>query len=147
MLDKFFEKTIRGYLLVTGFLTATAFLTFLLPEWSMINLFSYDQTMMENKEYFQATYQHWGVMVGSIGVLLMVSAKFKSLRTSTMIYSGFEKAMFVGLFLYNVFVNNYEWFYGWSGVFALDSFVTLYSLLYLYYYINRDRSKTPAHLR
>lgn len=147
MLERFFEKIIRGYLLITGFLTATAFLTFLAPEWSMTNLFFYDETMMENKRYLQATYQHWGVMVGCIGILLMASAKYKSLRTSTMIYSGFEKAMFVGLFFYNVCVNDYDWFYGWSGVFALDGFVTFYSLIYIYYYINRDKSKTPAHLR
>ncbi|MFT5760258.1 MAG: hypothetical protein ACJAWS_002918 [Oleiphilaceae bacterium] len=56
MLERFFEKTIRGYLLITGFLTATAFLTFLAPEWSMTNLFFYDETMMENKRYLQATY-------------------------------------------------------------------------------------------
>ncbi len=34
-----------------------------------------------------------------------------------MIYSAFEKSMFVGIFLYNVCINDYEWFYGWSGVF------------------------------
>jgi hypothetical protein len=147
MLERFFEKTMKAYLLVTGFLTATAFSTFLAPEWSMQNLFFYNEEMMINKEYLQATYQHWGVMVGSIGVLLMFSAKYKQLRTSTMIYSAFEKSMFVGLFLYNVCVNDYQWFYGWSGVFALDGFVTVYSLAYLYYYINRDKSKTPAHLR
>ncbi|MEH6451590.1 MAG: hypothetical protein V7782_00985 [Psychromonas sp.] len=128
------------------FLTATAFATFLAPEWSMQNLFFYNEAMMVNKEYLQATYQHWGVMVGCIGVLLMVSAKFKELRFSTMIYSGFEKSMFVGLFLYNVVVNDYTWFYGWSGVFALDLFVTLYSIVYLYYYLTRDKSKQPAHL-
>lgn len=147
MLERFFEKTIYAYLMVTGFLTATAFSTFIAPEWSMTNLFFYNEQMMENKQYLQATYQHWGVMVGCIGVLLMVSARVKSLRTSTMIYSGFEKAMFVGLFLYNVCVNDYQWFYGWSGVFALDGFVTLYSLVYLYYYLTRDKSKTPVHLR
>ncbi len=147
MLERFFEKTMTAYLLVTGFLTATAFSTFLAPEWSMQNLFAYDESMMVNKEYLQATYQHWGVMVGSIGVLLMFSAKYKQLRTSTMIYSAFEKSLFVGLFLYNVFINQYEWFYGWSGVFALDAFVTLYSLVYVYYYINRDKSKVAAHLR
>lgn len=146
MLEQFFQKTIKMYLLITGFLTATAFATFLAPEWSMQNLFFYSEEMMINKEYLQATYQHWGVMVGCIGVLLMVSAKFKELRLSTMIYSGFEKALFVGLFLYNVFVNNYEWFYGWSGVFALDLFVTLYSIVYFYYFINRDKSKPAAHL-
>ncbi|GIU13343.1 hypothetical protein TUM4261_27490 [Shewanella sp. c952] len=147
MLERFFEKTMTAYLLVTGFLTATAFSTFLAPEWSMQNLFAYDESMMVNKQYLQATYQHWGVMVGSIGVLLMFSAKYKQLRTSTMIYSAFEKSLFVGLFLYNVFINQYEWFYGWSGVFALDAFVTLYSLVYVYYYINRDKSKVAAHLR
>ncbi|MBB1315403.1 MULTISPECIES: hypothetical protein [Aliivibrio] len=147
MLERFFEKTMKAYLLGTGFLTATAFMTFLAPEWSMQNLFFYNEAMMENKEYLQATYQHWGVMVGCIGVLLMFSAKYKQLRTSTMIYSAFEKSMFVGLFLYNVCVNEYSWFYGWSGVFALDGFVTVYSLVYLYYYLTRDKSKTPAHLR
>lgn len=147
MLERFFEKTIRGYLLITGLLTASAFATFIAPEWSMVNLFSYDQQMMENKEYLQATYQHWGVMVGCIGVLLMASAYIKPLRTSTMIYSGFEKAMFVGLFLYNVCINDYQWFLGWSGVFALDGFVTIYSLLYVYYYLTRDKSKAAAHLR
>ncbi|GEA59119.1 hypothetical protein [Vibrio comitans] len=147
MLERFFEKTVRGYLLLTGFLTATAFATFIAPEWSMVNLFSYSEEMMVNKEYLQGTYQHWGVMVGCIGVLLMVSAYVKPLRTSTMIYSGFEKAMFVGLFIYNVCVNEYSWFWGWSGVLALDGFVTLYSLLYLYYYVTRDKTKVPAHLR
>ena len=142
MLERFFEKTMKAYLLGTGFLTATAFLTFLAPEWSMQNLFFYNDAMMENKEYLQATYQHWGIMVGCIGVLLMFSAKYKQLRTSTMIYSAFEKSM-----LYNVCVNEYSWFYGWSGVFALDGFVTVYSLVYLYYYLTRDKSKTPAHLR
>ncbi|MFA0086440.1 hypothetical protein ACE1OE_10180 [Vibrio sp. E150_011] len=147
MLEQFFEKTMKAYLIITGALTATAFVTFLAPEWSMQNLFFYSEGMMQNKEYLQATYQHWGVMVGCIGVLLMFSAKYKQLRTSTMIYSGFEKAMFVGLFLYNVCINDYEWFYGWSGVFALDAFVTIYSLAYLFYYLNRDKNKVPAHLR
>ena len=147
MLDKFFEKTIKGYLLITGFLTAGAFMTFLAPDWSMTNLFFYDEAMMENKRYLLATYQHWGVMVGCIGVLLMVSAKFKTLRTSTMIYSGFEKTMFVGIFFYNICINEYQWFYGWSGVFALDAFVAVYSLVYVYYYLTRDKSKTPAHMR
>ncbi|MEZ9658938.1 MULTISPECIES: hypothetical protein [unclassified Vibrio] len=147
MLERFFERTMKAYLMVTGFLTATAFSTFLAPDWSMRTLFSYNDTMMVNKEYLMGTYQHWGVMVGCIGVLLMFSAKYKSLRTSTMIYSAFEKSMFVGIFLYNVCINDYEWFYGWSGVFALDGFVTVYSLVYLYYYLTRDKSKVPAHLR
>ncbi len=86
---------------------------------------------MENKSTcWSAHISTGGVMVGCISVLLMFSAKYKSLRTSTMIYSAFEKSMFVGIFLYNVCINDLEWFYGWSGVFALDAFVTIYSLVY-----------------
>lgn len=60
MLERFFERTMKSYLMITGLLTATAFSTFLAPDWSMQTLFSYNETMMENKEYLLGTYQHWG---------------------------------------------------------------------------------------
>lgn len=51
MLERFFERTIKSYLMITGFLTATAFSTFLAPDWSMQTLFSYNDTMLESSTY------------------------------------------------------------------------------------------------
>ncbi len=55
---------------------------------------------------------HWGIMVVGIGILLFVSAKYKQLRFSTIIFSTVEKIYLVSFAVYNFIIaapyaNNY----------------------------------------
>jgi hypothetical protein len=71
--------------------------------------------------------RHWGLMVFGIGVLMVVAAFRPWLRFETMIFSTFEKAFMVYLFLSNF---GQPWGMGYITAFVIDSIIVTYSVLY-----------------
>ncbi|GHA68934.1 hypothetical protein GCM10009007_07140 [Formosimonas limnophila] len=146
MLETFFSKTIKWYLIITGFLTFTVLTVAFWPKQTLTGQYGYTDNMLQGFEYWQVIYQHWGIMVAGVGLQLLLSIKYKELRLMAMAFSGFEKACFVYFFITHIWIDKQEWFWGWKMIFFHDSFVTLYSLLFVVYWLTRDKSKPSAHL-
>ncbi|TDR32504.1 hypothetical protein [Hydromonas duriensis] len=146
MLEHFFAKTIRWYLIITGFLTFTVLSVAFWPIQTLSGQYGYSPEMLQGFEYWKVIYQHWGIMVAGVGLQLLISIKHKELRLMAMAFSGLEKACFVYFFVTHVWGEQQEWFWGWKMIFFHDSLVTLYSMVFLMYWLTRDKTKVAAHL-
>ena len=119
---RFFERTFRPFFLLTGAGTALVVLYALLPGWTTVNIgklaFLRDYTII---------IQHWGIMVGLMGVFMISAALVPAWRVPMALYSGLEKAFMVWLVGSNArqpFVS------GFWVPFALDATVVLYTIGY-----------------
>jgi hypothetical protein len=71
--------------------------------------------------------QHWGIMVGLMGVSMIVAAYRKDWRDPILIYSGFEKSFMVYLVATNISHTFSQGF--WVGA-GMDATVVLYTVAY-----------------
>ena len=119
---RFFASTVKSFFLFTGAGTALVALYAFFPQWAVPNVgrlpFRQDHTIIV---------QHWGIMVGLMGVFMMAAAMIPRWRLPIFAYSGVEKAFMVWLVLTNA---NTSYVKGFWVPFALDSMVVLYTIGY-----------------
>jgi hypothetical protein len=134
-LVRFFAHTVKPFFLITGAGTALVGLYAFAPAWAMPNI--------AQLPYFQdytIIIQHWGMMVGLMGVAMMTAAFVPAWRLPIFLYSAIEKAFMVWLVASNAsepFVK------GFWVPFALDSTVVVYTVGYFAAFGFRGIS--PAH--
>lgn len=118
----FFARTVRPFFLLTGAGTALVALFAVAPAWAMPNVarlpYLHDYTVIV---------QHWGIMVGLMGVAMMLAAVVPAWRVPILLYSALEKAFMVWLVLSNAGEPAASGF--WLP-FALDATVVLYTVGY-----------------
>ncbi|MGI9241658.1 MAG: hypothetical protein ACR2RV_12730 [Verrucomicrobiales bacterium] len=146
-MERFFELTLKPYLLITGLATSSVLIVFFLPTFTITRQYGYTDEMLVGFDYWVSLYQHWGVMVAGVGLQLLYSIRDPEVRGMAMTFSGVEKGIFAFMFLYQVFVLGNTWFTVWSIIFIHDFAVTLYSLAYVIYLKRRDPETVPVHRR
>ena len=121
-LHRFFTQTVRPFFLFTGAGTALVGLYAFLPSWAMPNV-----AKLPYLQDYTIIIQHWGIMVGIMGLAMMLAALVPQWRVPILLYSALEKSFMVWLVLSNAqnsFVNGF-----WIP-FALDSTVVIYTVGY-----------------
>ncbi|MEY2919204.1 MAG: hypothetical protein RL261_509 [Pseudomonadota bacterium] len=121
-LEAFFARTFRPFYLVTGAGTALIAIFAFFPAWAMPTVVKLPYLV----EY-TIIIQHWGIMVGLMGLFMMGAAIFPSWRLPIGLYSIVEKAFMVWLVLANArepFVT------GFWVPFVLDFTVVAYTIGY-----------------
>jgi hypothetical protein len=121
-MKRFFDLTFRPFFVLTGIGTATAAVYGFWPEWAVPNIakFAY-------REEYTILVQHWGIMVGLMGVFMVVAAYRANWRNPILIYSGVEKAFMVYVVLVNLSQPHSQGFLI-GGV--MDAAVVLYTIGY-----------------
>ena len=123
---RFFEFTFRPFFLLTGIATALAGLYAFWPRWAVVTLgkipFVQDYTIIV---------QHWGIIVGLMGVFMVVAAFKVEWRKPILIYSAFEKIFMVYLVVAN---GSHTYALGFKGGAAMDATVVLYTIAYFAVY-------------
>lgn len=121
-MKRFFDLTFRPFFVLTGIGTALAALHAFWPQWTIETVqkiaFIQDYTIIV---------QHWGIMVGLMGVFMIVAAFRANWRKPILIYSGLEKAFMVYLVVANVSRPYAQGF--WFGA-GMDVTVVLYTIVY-----------------
>merc|ERR1711916_37289 len=98
-MDKFFEKSLKPYLWITGLATFSVVFAFLFPDLTIKHQYGYDDHMLIGYKYWKTLYQHWGIMVAGVAVQLLYSIKRPHARGMDMAFSGIEKAFFAFMFI------------------------------------------------
>lgn len=137
---RFFAGTVRPFFLFTGAGTALVSLYDFFPSWVMPNIarlpYLQDDTII---------IQHWGIMVGLMGLFMMAAAVFPQWRAPIGLYSIIEKAFMVWLVLFNA---KQPFVAGFWLPFAMDLTVVAYTIGYFVYcgFDNplRDEPSRPA---
>jgi hypothetical protein len=120
--ESFFARTFRPFFLLTGAGTALIGLYAILPAWAMTNL-----AKLPYQEEYTIIIQHWGIMVGLMGVFMMAAAVVPAWRVPMALYSGLEKAFMVWLVLSNA---RHAFVSGFWLPFVVDTTVVLYTIGY-----------------
>lgn len=121
-MQKFIDVTIKPVLIVGGLGTAAAGLYALLPQFAVENI-----AELEFVQDYTIFVQHWGFMVGLIGVLMVAAAFRESWRTPVLLYGLIEKAFMVFLVATNLGQPFAAGFYAPA---VMDSIITIWSLIY-----------------
>jgi hypothetical protein len=121
-MKRFFDLTFKPFFVVTGIGTASASLYAFWPRWA---------AETAGKIPFVADYtiitQHWGIMVGLMGVFMIVAGFKVEWRKPILIYSLLEKAFMVYLVLAN---SSHSYAQGFKAGAAMDATVVLYTIVY-----------------
>ena len=120
--ERFFDRTVKPFFLFTGAGTALVGLYAILPAWAMPTV-----AKLPYLQDYTIIIQHWGIMVGLMGVCMMLAALVPPWRLPILLYSALEKSFMVWLVLSNAqqpFVS------GFWVPFALDSTVVVYTIGY-----------------
>jgi len=121
-MKRFFDLTFRPFFVITGIGTASASLYAFWPRWTAETVgkipFITDYTIIT---------QHWGIMVGLMGVFMIVAAFRVEWRKPILIYSLLEKIFMVYLVLAN---GSYAYAQGFKIGAAMDASVVLYTIIY-----------------
>ena len=121
-MKRFFDLTFGPFFVITGIGTAAAFLYAFWPRWA---------TETAGKIPFVPNYtiltQHWGIMVGLMGVFMIAAAVKVEWRKPILIYSLLEKTFMVYLVLAN---GSYAYAQGFKIGAAMDATVVLYTIVY-----------------
>jgi uncharacterized membrane protein len=122
-MKRFFDLTFKPFFVITGIGTASATLYAFWPRWTAETVgkipFVPDYTILT---------QHWGIMVGLMGVFMIVAAFKVEYRRPILIYSLFEKAFMVYLVVANA---SHPYSQGFKVGAAMDATVVLYTIAYL----------------
>jgi len=122
VLHRFLTATFKPFFLCTGAATALIGLYAFLPEWSVSQL-----AQLEYQRNYTIIVQHWGIMVGLMGLFMMGAAIVPAWRLPILVFSGIEKAFMVWLVLSNVQQDFARGFWIPAG---LDATVVCYTVLY-----------------
>jgi hypothetical protein len=121
-MKRFFDLTFGPFFVITGIGTASASLYAFWPRWTAETVgkipFAPDYTIIT---------QHWGIMVGLMGVFMIVAALKVEWRRPILVYSLFEKAFMVYLVVAN---RSYAYVQGFKIGAAMDATVVLYTIIY-----------------
>ena len=121
-MKRFFDLTFKPFFVITGIGTAAAILYAFWPRWTAETAgkipFVPDYTIIT---------QHWGIMVGLMGVFMIVAAFKAEWRKPILIYSLFEKCFMVYLVLAN---GSQSYSQGFKVGAAMDATVVLYTIAY-----------------
>ena len=121
-MKRFFDLTFKPFFVITGIGTALAGLYAFWPRWAAETVgkfpFVPDYTIIT---------QHWGIMVGLMGVFMIVAAFNVEWRRPILIYSLFEKAFMVYLVVAN---GSHGYSQSFKGGAAMDATVVLYTIVY-----------------
>jgi hypothetical protein len=115
---RFFELTFKPFFVVTGAGTAVAALDAFAPQWTVETV----QKLAWAPEYGLFV-QHWGIMVGAMGVAMIVAAFRASWRAPILLYAAVEKAFMVWLYLTHA---GAPYAHGFLLPAAMDALVVLY---------------------
>jgi hypothetical protein len=121
-MKRFFDLTFRPFFVLAGTVTALGALNAFWPRWAVekLELISY------NQDYI-IILQHWGILLGWMGVFMIVAAFRAEWRNLILIYSAMEKAFFVYLVATNVTRPYARGF--WTTA-VVDAAVVLYTVAY-----------------
>ena len=126
MMNRFFDLTFRPFFVLTGIGTTLAALNAFWPRWAVETVekiaFVQDYTVIV---------QHWGIMVGLVGVFMIVAAFRTDWRKPILIYSLLEKAFIVYLVVAN---GRQPYAAGFKIGAAMDAMVVLYTIVYFAVY-------------
>jgi hypothetical protein len=121
-MKRFFDLTFKPFFVITGVGTASASLYAFWPRWTAETVgkipFVPDYTIIT---------QHWGIMVGLMGVFMIVAAFRAEWRKPILIYSLFEKVFMVYLVVTNA---SRSYSQGFKVGAAMDATVVLYTIVY-----------------
>lgn len=121
-LEPFFARAFRPFYLVTGAGTALIAIFAFLPSWAVPAIVKLPWLV----EY-TIIIQHWGIMVGLMGLAMMGAAIYPSWRLPIGLYSLVEKAFMVWLVLANA---KQPFVAGFWVPFALDLTVVIFTIGY-----------------
>lgn len=121
-LQRFFNRTVQPFFLLTGAGTALVGLYAFLPAWAMPNV-----ARLPYLEDYTIIIQHWGMMVGLMGVAMIVAALVPKWRVPIFVYSAIEKAFMVWLVSSNA---RQSFAIGFWIPFSLDLVVVIYTIGY-----------------
>jgi hypothetical protein len=124
-LERLFSRTFRPFYLLTGAGTALIGLFALFPAWAMPNI-----ARLPYLVEYTIIIQHWGIMVGLMGLFMMGAAIYPTWRFPIALYSVVEKAFMVWLVLSNARQPHAAGF--WIP-FAIDLTVVAYTIGYFVY--------------
>jgi hypothetical protein len=121
-MKRFFDVTFRPFFVFTGMVTALGALNAFWPEWTAekVDLIPFVQD-------YTIILQHWGFMLGLMGIFMIIAAFYKAWRNPILIFSASEK----GFIVYLV-ATNFSRPYArglWAGA-AMDATVVLYTIFY-----------------
>jgi hypothetical protein len=121
-MKRFFDVTFRPFFVITGIVTALGALNAFWPRWTVekVDLIPFNQD-------YTIILQHWGFMLGVLGVFMIVAAFSRAWRNPILIFSACEK----GFIVYLVGTNfSQPYARGlWAGA-AMDATVVLYTIVY-----------------
>ena len=119
---RFFELTFRPFFVLTGLGTALISLYAFWPLWASQTIaklpFIQDYTIIV---------QHWGIMVGLMGVFMIAAAIRPEWRTPILMYSALEKAFMVYLVLAN---SSRPYSQGFWSAATVDATIVVYTIAY-----------------
>ncbi len=121
-MKRFFDVTFRPFFLITGMATAMGALNAFWPRWTAEKV----ELLAFNQDY-TIILQHWGFMLGLMGIFMIVAAFHTAWRNPVLIFSASEK----GFIVYLV-ATNFSRPYArglWAGA-AMDATIVLYTIVY-----------------
>jgi hypothetical protein len=121
----FFARTFRPFYLLTGAGTALIGIFAVAPSWAMPNI-----AKLPYLVEYTIIIQHWGIMVGLMGLFMMGAGIFPAWRFPIALYSVLEKAFMVWLVLSNA---RQPFVAGFWLPFAVDLTVVAYTIGYFAY--------------
>jgi hypothetical protein len=121
-LERFFARTVRPFFLFAGAGTALVGLYAVLPAWAMTNV-----ARLPYLQDYTIIIQHWGIMVGLMGVSMILAAQVPMWRVPILLYSALEKSFMVWLVLSNA---EHSFVTGFWVPFVLDATVVAYTVGY-----------------
>jgi hypothetical protein len=120
--QKFIDVTIKPVLIIGGLGTAAAGLYAFFPQFAVKNI-----AELEFVQDYTIFVQHWGLMVGLIGVFMVAAAFRESWRTPILLYGLIEKAFMVFLVAINL---GQPFASGFYAPVVMDSIITVWLLIY-----------------
>ena len=121
-MKRFFELTFRPFFVLTGIGTAAAGLYAFWPQWAVEKL-----TKIAFVQEYTIIVQHWGIMVGLMGLFMIVAAFRVEWRKPILIYSAIEKTFMVYVVATNATRPYSDGF--WVGA-IMDATVVVYTMVY-----------------
>jgi hypothetical protein len=121
-MKRFFDVTFRPFFAITGIATALGALNAFWPRWTAEKV-----ELIRFVQDYTIILQHWGFMLGLMGVFMIVGAFYRAWRNPILIFSACEKGFVVYLVLAN-FSRPYARCL-WAGA-AMDATIALYTIAY-----------------
>lgn len=129
----FFTRHLSKMLLITGLATASVFIFAIAPEWAIKNILRLPYSEDFVSRYFEQghhlVYQHWGVMVGFMGVLMVIASFKPSWQHPVVFFAFAEKFLMVLMFIAASGFSNPNT-HGFFPVIMIDTIVSIWIIGY-----------------